>query len=429
MVGEKLTELGGDDLNVNPITRAKIVGLKSLILAIGVLTTGAVSARDQGFQIQPFSDGNQPSISLFGEGFFGAANPSGSAYPHTSRYETARSVADRVSPSSSTRGNIWDTAEYDLPSLHAQTPLLLAQADTSHGAAGSGASQITEAQQRAMIAEAMANPLSNLWLIFIQNDTTWYKGDLLDTLGEDTKVQNTTLIQPVMPFQLTEEWKVIFRPVIPINSFETVENVDISTGAVPSITGVDFERKTGLGDVVLWTAFSNQYKPPFVWGFGPTVMLPTASDDRLGTGKWSAGPMGLAVSITDKWIIGGVAQHWWSFAGDDETTVNTSLGQVKVDRPDVNLTDFQYILRYRYSAETNIGAAPNIRYNWETDQLSLPIGIGFDTLVKLGKVPTKIGLETFYYVEQDDDFGPEWGLRFYFVPVLPSPAWSKTPLF
>jgi hypothetical protein len=192
---------------------------------------------------------------------------------------------------------------------------------------------------------------------------------------------------------------------------------------------VDFERETGLGDVVLWTAFSNQYKPPFVWGFGPTVMLPTASDERLGTGKWSAGPMGLAVSITDKWIIGGVAQHWWSFAGDDKTTVDTALGPVKADRPDVNLTDFQYILRYRYSAETNIGAAPNIRYNWETDQLSLPIGIGFDTLVKLGKVPTKIGLEAFYYAVQDDEFGPQFGLRFYLIPVLPSPAWSKTPLF
>ena len=33
-----------------------------------------------------------------------------------------------------------------------------------------------------------------------------------------------------MSIQLTEDWKTIFRPVIPINSFETVDNVDISTG-------------------------------------------------------------------------------------------------------------------------------------------------------------------------------------------------------
>jgi hypothetical protein len=303
---------------------------------------------------------------------------------------------------------------------------LLAKAQP--GTAGSDA-DTSEAEEQAKIAEALANPLSYLWLMFTQNDTTWYDGDLLDELDEDTKVQNTTLVQPVMSFQLTEEWKAIFRPVIPINSFETVDNVDISTGTTPGITGADFDRKTGLGDIVLWNAFSKQYTPPFVWGFGPTVILPTATDDQLGSGKWSAGPMALAVGITEKWIIGGVAQHWWSFAGDDHLKVNTSSGRATVDRPDVNLTDFQYILRYRWSTLTNIGIAPNVRYNWETDELSLPVGMGFDTLIKIGNLPVKIGAEAYYYVKQDDDFGPEWQLRLLFVPVLPSPDWSRKPLF
>ena len=311
--------------------------------------------------------------------------------------------------------------------------ILLAQGET--GSTGSAAAEAgaggakNNADEQAQIAEALANPLSNLWLMFTQNDTKWYDGDLLDDLNEDTKVQNQFLIQPVMSIQLTEKWKSIFRPVIPINSFETVGNVDISTGTVGAINGVDFDRKTGLGDIVLWNAYSNQYKPPFVWGFGPTIMFPTATEDQLGTGKWSAGPMALAVSITEKWIIGGVFQHWWSFAGDDDLKVNTSAGPVSVERADVNLTDFQYIVRYRYSDTTNIGAAPNIQYNWETDQLSLPVGIGFDTLVKIGKLPVKIGAEVYYYAVQDDDFGPKWQLRLLFVPVLPSPAWSKNPLF
>jgi len=158
-------------------------------------------------------------------------------------------------------------------------------------------------------------------------------------------------------------------------------------------------------------------------------MMDTATDDHLGTGKWSAGPMGLAVSITDKWIIGGVYQHWWSFAGDDTLTVNSSLGPVTVERSEVNLTDFQYIIRYRLSKLTNIGAAPNVRYNWETEQLNLPVGIGFDTLVKFGRLPVKVGVELQYYVEQSDDLGPEWLLRCYFVPVLPSPEWSRKSLF
>jgi hypothetical protein len=72
---------------------------------------------------------------------------------------------------------------------------------------------------------------------------------------------------------------------------------------------------------------------------------------------------------------------------------------------------------------------PNIQYNWETDELSLPVGMGFDTMINIGKLPVKIGAEAYYYVAQDDDFGPEWQLRFFFVPVLPSPKWSQKPLF
>ena len=279
------------------------------------------------------------------------------------------------------------------------------------------------------IAEALANPLSYLWLMFTQNDTIWYDGDIADALGEDAKVQNTLLIQPVLSFQLTKNWKTIIRPVIPINSFETVGNVDISTTTPGGVTGVDFERKTGLGDIVLWTAFSNQYTPPLVWGFGPTLMLNTSTHDQLGTGKFSAGPMALGVSITEKWILGGVAQYWRSFAGEDTITVNTSLGDVEANRPDVSLTDFQPIIRYRVDNKTNIGLAPNWRYNWETGQLSLPLGIGGDTLIKMGRLPVKIGLEAYYYAVRDDDFGPIAQFRFLFVPVLPAPEWSRTPIF
>ena len=307
--------------------------------------------------------------------------------------------------------------------------LVPVSASTPSGLSEVAETGTNEAEERAKLAEAMANPLSYLWLMFTQNDTKWYDGDIMDSLGEDSKIMNTTLLMPVLSMQLTEKWKTIFRPVIPINSFDTIGNVDISTGTVPEITGIEFDRKTGLGDIVLWTAFSNQYTPPFVWGFGPTIMMNTATDDQLGTGKWSAGPMALAVSITEKWIIGGVAQHWWSFAGDDEISFDTDFGPVTVERPDVNLTDFQYIIRYRYSDVTNIGAAPNIQYNWETDELSLPVGIGFDTLIKIGKLPAKIGLEAYYFVVQDEKFGPEWQLRFLFVPVLPAPEWSRNPLF
>ena len=138
-------------------------------------------------------------------------------------------------------------------------------------------------------AELMANPFSYLWFGMIQNDTSWWDGDLLDVLNEDKKVMNTTLIQPVMSLQWSEKWRLIFRPVIPIQSFDAIKGFDIIEDEPegPGIVG-DFKRETGLGDIVLWTAFSPQYTPTLVYGFGPTIMMDTACKEALGTGKWRA---------------------------------------------------------------------------------------------------------------------------------------------
>ncbi len=286
-----------------------------------------------------------------------------------------------------------------------------------------------DVDEQARIAEALANPLSYLWLVFQQNDTFSYDGDALEAIGEDAQTQNTFLLQPVMSLQLTEKWKTIIRPVIPIHSFKVPDNVNVSVDNPGQVTGIDLDRETGLGDIVLWTAFSKNYTPPFVWGFGPTIMLDTASDDLLGSGKNSAGPMFLTMKITDKWIYGAVAQHWWSFSGDDTLKVSTNLGPVTVERPDVTLTDVQPILRYRLSPKTNLGLAPNWRYNWETDEVSIPLGMGYDTLVKFGKLPVKVGVEAYHYISSDDDFGADWQVRFLFVPVVPAPGFSRKPMF
>ncbi len=322
-----------------------------------------------------------------------------------------------------------DTLSNERPSFHngymlSGEELVLASAAETSADSGqadsvgeSGEKQPTQAE----IAEAINNPLSSLWLLFTQNDTKWYGGDVLDKINENKKVMNTTLIQPVMPMQITEDWKMIFRPVIPINSFDTLAGLDVEppNGGSRARIEADFDRKTGLGDIILWTAFSNAYTPPNIFGFGPTVMLDTATDEKLGTGKWSAGPMALAFHVGDDWIYGVVAQQWWSFAGDS-------------DRDDVNLTDIQYVLRYRVSPETNIGFGPNIQVNWNADsdnRWTVPIGLGGDTLVKFGPLPVKLGFEAYYNVVKPDDFGPEWQIRLMFVPVIGAPKWSQKPWF
>ena len=39
------------------------------------------------------------------------------------------------------------------------------------------------------------------------------------------------------------------------------------------------------------------------WGAGPGVIFPSATDDSLGSGKWSAGPTGAVVRQQGPWTV------------------------------------------------------------------------------------------------------------------------------
>jgi CO dehydrogenase/acetyl-CoA synthase gamma subunit (corrinoid Fe-S protein) len=72
---------------------------------------------------------------------------------------------------------------------------------------------------REKIAELIANPLSFLWFGIIQNDTSWWNGKILDDLNESSKVNNTTIIQPVMSMQVTGKVEDDFSPGHPHKQF------------------------------------------------------------------------------------------------------------------------------------------------------------------------------------------------------------------
>jgi hypothetical protein len=254
------------------------------------------------------------------------------------------------------------------------------------------------AEDLAEISQKLNNPLADLWMLFFQHDTTFWEGDLTDG---GTRIQHSLKFQPVMPIPINDDWRVVLRPVFQINSFDTPRNIFR-----------DFDRDYGLGDTVFLAVFTPTHLPPkLVLGAGGTFIFPTATDDTLGGEKWAAGPAGTVFYLGNPWTLGTVAQHWWSYAGDD-------------DRKDISLTDFQIILRYRLSPTLQIGMTPNIQYDWKADSddaWKIPIGIGFDHTTRIGKYPVRWGAELQYYLEQPDSFGPEWGLRFFFIPVIPNP--------
>ena len=147
------------------------------------------------------------------------------------------------------------------------------------------------------LRRATQNPMADLISFPIQNNTNFNFGPL-------EKTQNVTNIQPVIPFKLNEDWLLISRTIAPlINQPEFIEGQD---------------SKFGLGDINQSLFLGPSSPGKVIWGAGSIFMLPTASDERLGTEKWGAGPAAVVLTMRAPWVIGVLGQNIWSFAGDGD---------------------------------------------------------------------------------------------------------------
>jgi hypothetical protein len=60
----------------------------------------------------------------------------------------------------------------------------------------------------------------------------------------------------------------------------------------------------GLGDVQPSLFLSPAQPGKLIWGMGPVLQFPTATDDSLGQGKWGAGPTAVALVMHGPWVSG-----------------------------------------------------------------------------------------------------------------------------
>jgi len=239
----------------------------------------------------------------------------------------------------------------------------------------------SEAQQGgdAGLAQELTNPLADLMTIPIQMN---YDRDI-GPLDDGWKLQ--TNIQPVIPFSLTDDWNLISRTIVPV-----IYQDDIFPGA-----GSQF----GLGDINLSLFFSPR-KPTsggLIWGVGPVLLLPTATDSLLGAKKWGAGPAAVALTMRGPWTMGILANHIWSYAGDS-------------DRTDISNTFAQPFLAYTWPSAWTVSVQSESTYNWKTEKWSVPINVAVSKLVKWGKLPVSLQAGIGYWAESPES-GPE-GFRF-----------------
>jgi len=92
----------------------------------------------------------------------------------------------------------------------------------------------------------------------------------------------------------------------------------------------------------------------------------------LGTEKWGAGPTGVVLKQSGPWTFGMLANHIWSFAGDD-------------DRADVSLTFLQPFLSYTFLSAFTISGNTESSYDWKENQWLVPLNAGVSQVLKLGR--------------------------------------------
>lgn len=229
------------------------------------------------------------------------------------------------------------------------------------------------------LAKKTQNPVSDLISLPFQNNTNF-------NFGPREKTQNVLNIQPVIPINLNEKWNLITRTIAPvIYQPETLPG----TGS-----------KFGLGDINPSLFFSPARPAKVIWGAGPALVLPTATDERLGSEKWSIGPSAVALTMPPPWVIGVLASNVWSFAGED-------------DRRSVNQFLLQYFVNYNFPGGIYITSSPIITANWMADSdntWTIPFGGGVGKIFRIGKQPMNAQIQAFYNVEKPE-FGADWTLR------------------
>jgi hypothetical protein len=214
-------------------------------------------------------------------------------------------------------------------------------------------------------------------------------------IGRDDDGDRWTLnIQPVIPIDLNQEWNIISRTILPV-----IWQDDIAPGA---------GSQSGIGDIVQSAFFSPKAPTEggWIWGAGPVFLFPSGSDDLLTLDKWGAGPTAVVLKQQGPWTYGGLANHIWSYAGDD-------------DRADVSATFLQPFLSYTTPTAVSYTLNMESTYDWKNEKWSLPINAIISKVVNIDGQLMSFNAGIRYWVDSPDS-GPEgWGFRLVTVFMFP----------
>jgi hypothetical protein len=248
-----------------------------------------------------------------------------------------------------------------------------------------------ESDEAAELAKQLSNPVASLISVPFQAN---YDFDIGPT-GNGSRF--TLNIQPVIPIPISKDWNLIVRTIMPI-----ISQHDVFYPALPQD-----RTQSGLGDITQSFFLSPKLPGPggIIWGLGPVVLYPSATDDLLGGEKWGLGPTLVLLKQDKGWTFGVLANQIWSIAGND-------------NRQDISATFLQPFVNYTTKTHTTFGVDTESTYDWKDSQWTVPINATVSQILKIGKQPVSIQLGVRYYADGPSG-APDWGVRLNFTLLFP----------
>lgn len=247
-----------------------------------------------------------------------------------------------------------------------------------------------DAATKEALAKATQNPVADLISVPFQYNLNF-------GVGPDDQKQSVLNIQPVYPLELTPDWNLITRTILPIISQPSFGTPDGTTN--------------GIGDIQFSAFMSPAHSGEWVWGAGTIVQAPSASNPVLGQGKWGIGPTAVALHLTkgDPWVYGALVNNVTSVGGN-------------VDRPTVNQALVQPFINYNVPSRPGLALSfsPIITANWRarSDQWTVPLGLGLSQILFVGNQAISVQLAGYSNVVRQQYAG-SWTARLQLTLLFP----------
>jgi hypothetical protein len=231
---------------------------------------------------------------------------------------------------------------------------------------------------------AAQNPVASVISVPVQGNTAF-------GVGPYRRALNQTLVEPVVPIRLSENWILITRTITPIV-------------VLPRFTPTD-SVQYGLGNMEPQFYLSPAHPGKFIWGVGPQLYLPTASEDPLSVNssllpigrKWGGGVATVGLAHHGHWLGGMLLSNEW--AGLYHNHVN-----------EATLNPFLY---YNFSHNWYLVSSEVMTADWTANRnqrWTVPVGGGFGKIFRLGPQILNARAQAWNVTERPDG-GPNWVLQ------------------